>query len=277
MKKSLSAVVLNYLTLALLLGTSTLLPGLANAQTRLSVQGSGKLYPIAIPQVCVQSGDFNIGKEVSDVIARDLDLSGYFDVLNPSVYIETPGKCISDPSGVAYSDWTVLGTEGLVKGDITQSGNSFTARMYLHDVSLKKIVLGKEYSGDLTQVRKIAHRFANEILMFFTGELGVFGSQVAYSGKVGRFKELFLMDMDGSNIRQITDDKGLALSIGWHPSGEALIYTNYKKREPNLYIKQLNTRQDKQLTFGPEMDTGGRFLLMAVVLFMLSHVREILI
>ena len=206
----------------------------AAAQTRINVRGSGKLYPIAVPELCTVNGDRDGAKELSRVVARDLGLSGYFDVLNPESYIETPGKC-SSVKNFAYTDWSVIGVEGLVKGEIERSGGSIKVRMYLFDVQIQKMQLAKEYSGNEGNIRDIAHRFSNEIMKYFTGEFGPFGTKIAFSQKVGRFKELFVMDMDGANLRQLTNDRGLALSAAWDPSGQNVMFTNFSKRQPDLF------------------------------------------
>ena len=230
------------------------------AQTKLSVSGAGRLYPIAVPQLCSSEGGSAVAKEISAVIARDLQLSGYFDVMNPEAYLETPGKC-SGPDDFAYSDWSVLGVEGLVRGVVEEREDSLQVQMYLHDVQVRKAVLGKEYVGEETHARSIAHRFANEILKFFTGEEGVFGSQIIFSGRVGRFKELFVMDMDGTNIRQLTDDKGLAISSSWHQNGKELLYTTYRDRVPEVYALDLASRRIKRLTRGSALELGAKYTI----------------
>ena len=126
-------------------------------------------------------------------------------------------------------------------------------------MQLKQIVLGKEYFGDVTRLHQIAHRFSNEVLRFFTGLSGPFGSQILFSGKQGRFKELFLMDMDGSNIRQLTEDRGLAISPDWNPSGTLLVYTGYRNRAPDLYLLEPFTRKFKQITRGANLEVGAKF------------------
>ena len=102
--------------------------------------------------------------------ARDLDLSGFFEVLNANTYIETPGKCDAK-EGLAYSDWSVIGAEGLVKGVVRPlGGDKILVQLYLHDVQRQQAVLGKEYQGDLAFASQIAHKFANEVMRFFYGE-----------------------------------------------------------------------------------------------------------
>ncbi|MBX7144764.1 MAG: hypothetical protein K1X79_09965, partial [Oligoflexia bacterium] len=238
----------------------TLMSVCANAwaQTEIDVRGSGKLFPIAVPQLCLQSGVSEANTEIPRVLARDLELSGYFEVLNPNSFIEAPGKCAA-PNSFAYSDWSVIGAEGLVRGVVNATGSSVRVQMFLHDVQRQAAVLGKEYEGDVGQLPKIAHRFANDIMKFFTGEPGVFGSQIAYSSRVGRFKELFVMDMDGGNVRQLTDDRGLAVSASWDPWGKSLVYTSYRNRVPDLFMIDVGSRSIDQLTRTDALEIGAHF------------------
>jgi TolB protein len=228
------------------------------APTILTVEGAGRQIPIAVPEICTESGERTVAQEIPRVLARDLDVSGLFRVLNPGSYVETPGKCNSK-GGFAYSDWSVIGAEGLVKGTVTMNGRDVRVQLYLHDVQRQQAVLGKEYSGDLSQVPRMAHRFANEIMKFFTGEYGVFGTQIAFSTRVGRFKELAIMDMDGSNVRQLTQDRGLALSASWNPNGTELVYTSYRNKVPDLFAMDLNSKRVRQLTRGAPLDIGAEY------------------
>ncbi len=231
----------------------------AIAQTDLVVRGSGRLYPIGVPQLCLQSGETGAVREIPEVLARDLDISGYFEVLNPNAYVETPGKCADSPDGYAYSDWSVIGAEGLVRGVVVEDDDELKVQLFLHDVQKQKIVLGKEYDGHKTQAREIAHRFANEVMRFFTGEDGVFGSKIAFSTRIGRFKELAVMDMDGTGERQLTDEKGLAMSSSWGPAGQVLVYTSYRQRMPDLFMINTLDRKVKRVTRGTGLEVGAQF------------------
>jgi TolB protein len=245
---------------------SLFLAQLGIAQTEINVRGSGRLVPIAIPNVCAP-GRTDVGDELGDVIRRDLELSGYFEVMNPNRFIESPIKCTGQ-DGFAYSDWSVIGAEGLSRGVATvtppnpETGapGSFSVQFFLHDVQRQKILVGKEYSGDLTQVRKAGHKFANEIMRYFTGEPGIFGTQIAFSGRVGRFKELFVMDLDGSNRRQLTNDRGLAVSPTWNSTATSLVYTSYRNRVPDLFTMNLGTKAVRQITRGTALEIGARFM-----------------
>lgn len=230
----------------------------AAAQTDIYVRGSDRLFPIALPRLCIEQGEADAVRTIPDVLTRDLDLSGYFKVLNPNTYIESPGKCVG-PDEFAYTDWSVIGAEGLVRGTVEKSPDGIRVQLFLHDVARRQVVLGKEYQGTPDQARRIAHRFANEIMRFFTGKEGVFGTQIAFSSRIGRFKELFVMDMDGSGVTQLTNDRGLAVSSSWSPDGSGLVYTSYRSRIPDLFRYDLSSRRITQITRGAPLEVGAKY------------------
>jgi TolB protein len=230
----------------------------AYAQVELDVRGAGKLIPIALPQLCDAGGAPSQASEIPETIRRDLDISGYFEVLNPKAFIETAGKCGPQESTV-YSDWSVVGAEGIGKGQVTVQGGRIKAQLYLHDVQKQGVVLAKEYEGDISQARMIAHKFANDIMKHYTGFPGVFGTQIAFSSKIGRFKELFVMDMDGSNIRQLTNDRSLSQSAAWDPSGTKIVFMSYRNRTPDLFSIDVATRALTQITKSEDLEVGPHF------------------
>ncbi len=237
----------------------TLTSSAAFAQTDIYVRGSGRLIPIALPRLCAQSeGGAAAANEIPATIQRDLDLSGFFQVIDPKSYIENPSKC-APPETTVFSDWTVIGTEGLVKGVVESTDRGIRVQLFLLDATKQSVVLGKEYQGDASKAQDIAHRFANEIMRFFTGEYGPFGSKIAFSSRVGRFKELFVMDMDGTNIQQLTNDRGLNMSSAWDPAGGLLAFTSYRNRVPDLFLMDLGTRRITQVTRTPGLDIGAAF------------------
>lgn len=254
--------------LALIGSCATILSfaSIAWAQTDLYVRGAGKLIPVAMPKLCLESGEGDAAGQIPAVMSKDLDLSGYFEVLDAKSYIETPGKCAPQES-TTYSDWSVIGTEGLIKGTVSNSGREVRVQLYLHDVQKQSVVLAKQYQGDPSQVKMMAHRFANEVMKYYTGFPGVFGTQIAFSSRVGRFKELFVMEMDGSNMRQLTNERGLAISSAWDPSGTKLVYTSFRNRVPDLFLLDVNSKSVKQLTRTSDLEVGAHFLNSEQIVF----------
>ncbi len=251
--------------------TALFVAGTSYAQTDIYLSGAAKLLPIALPQLCQEADATNAVKEIPNIMGRDLDLSGYFEILSPSAYVETPGKC-GGPESIVYSDWTVIGADHVVKGNIAVDGGKLRARMYLVDVVRQTSVLGKEYEGSTNDARMIAHRFANEILKYFTGSYGPFGTQIAFSTKVGRFKEIAVMDVDGSNIRQLTNERSLATSVSWNPNGKSLVFTSYRLRVPDLFSVDIFSRAVKQITNNGELELSPHYMKNGSVL--LASVTE---
>ena len=62
--------------------------------TDLSIQGSGKLYPIAVPQLCVQTGEARGGRTIPEAVARNLDLSGFFDGIMRRLWQDVGARCL---------------------------------------------------------------------------------------------------------------------------------------------------------------------------------------
>ncbi len=240
----------------------------AYSQTDILISGAKTGFPVAIPQLCDAGGAGQAAVEIPEIIRRNLDISGLFKVIDESAYIETPGKC-GGANNTEYSDWTVIGVEGLVKADIKKVGGRLVAEMFLLDVAQQKAVVGKRYEADEGDYARLAHKFSNEILRYFTGQPGVFGSKILYVSKLGRFKDLFVMDMDGSNQRQITRDRGLALSPSWSPAGDKIVYTSYLSKSPELYLLPASGGRPSRITdragleLGAEFDPRGVFLAAA--------------
>lgn len=233
----------------------------AFAQIDLRIAGPQSGFPVALPQLCDAGGAGDLVKQIPEVMGKNLQISGLFNVLNQNSFVETPGRCLK-PNEIAFSDWSVIGAEGLVRGEISRSGskpNSVVVEMYLFDVQQQRAVLGKRYEVDSSEFRRVANRFSNEIIKFFTGEEGIFGSRIAFVSRVGRFKELFIMDVDGSNMRQLTRDRGLALSPSWAPGGDKIIYTSYATRKPDLYTISPAGGAARQLTNKDGLELAAKY------------------
>ena len=66
-----------------------------------------------------------LGQRFADVLSRDLDLSGYFRLVDPKTFIESAQSGITAPE-VDFVGWAAVGAQALVKGGITVSGDTIT-------------------------------------------------------------------------------------------------------------------------------------------------------
>jgi TolB protein len=93
-------------------------------------------------------------------------------------------------------------------------------------------VLGKQYQDTATSdaARVIAHKFADEIIFRLGGGIpGIAESQIYFvSSRSGR-KEIWVMDYDGANQRQITHLNSISLSPRISPDGSRLAFSSVTK------------------------------------------------
>jgi len=234
----------------------------ALAQFKGEIVGSGgQKFPIAVSPLrniggsTADAGRFSTG--IADAIVHDLELSGWFRVIDRSSYIESAQKSGITLGTFDLKDWSTLGAEGLVKGGFSAQGDEITVELRLFDVFQSKERIAKRYTGGVRQFRRIAHKFVDEIINQFTGIPGVFNTQIAYvSNSGGRFKEVYLSHLDGSEKSQVTDNRTINLSPSWGPNGRTILYSSFKDRSQTLYLRDLDG--GKEVRFNPP--GGGRFL-----------------
>src|SRR2546422_4941159 len=205
-----------------------------------------------------EGGGRRLGDGFADIIARDHDLSGLFKVIDRGAYIEGPAGLSLEE--INFQNWSALGALALVKGGLSLDGDSVTVEVRLFDVAQRKqLGDGKRYRGERKDLRRMAHRFADQIMLFLTGEQGPFDSQIAFVSKRGggRAKEIYLTDLTGLKVTQITKDRTLSLGPSWNPTVDKLLYFSYKQGGPYPYLVDLLSGQESRLY--PVVGYSGRW------------------
>jgi len=241
-----------------------LIPYLARAQVKGDIIApGGQKYPIAISPLKNLGTTADAGKlseGIADTIVYDLDISGWFRVLDRGAYIEHPQR-----SGIAlgsfdFKDWSTIGAEGLVKGSFSVQGDEITVELRLFDVPQNKERVGKRYAGRVKDFRRIAHKFADEIIYQFTGVPGIFNTRIAYvSTSGGRFKEIHVSHLDGTEKYQVTNNRTINLSPAWTPDGRSILYTSFKDRNPSLYLFELYSGKESKFSSRTGLNLGGKW------------------
>lgn len=243
--------------LALLLSLVTTGQALA-APPKLVIAGANfQPYPLAVAPFDATSGRGE-AQELYQTLIDDLTASGLFSptVLNPKGYLADPQEGFT-PAAIKFSRWTDVGAEGLVKGIVRLEGGQISAEFKLFDVLAQQEQLHKTYRVPADQVRKLAHRFADDLVQFFTSEPGPFESQIAFAKAVGHRKEIFVSDWDGHNQRQVTKNTDLDLLPTWTPDGSRILYTRYENQHPDLDEVTLATGKSRPLSRKGDLNSGG--------------------
>jgi len=166
------------------------------------------------------------GAVVSKVVQNDLNLAGWFTLVQPGI-----------------ASFTISGTaaNGAFQGRVLK-GN--------------ELVLSKSYTGN---PRYAAHQFVDDIVQALTGHKGIATSTVAFvSNRTGR-KEICLADYDGANGRQLTHDNALSVSPALSPNGRRLAYTGYQAGYADIYVIDLVGGSRVRLVKFPGTNSGARF------------------
>ncbi len=217
--------------------------------------------PVALPDFVVTSGDSPLAREFPEAISGDLKMTSLFDVIARQAYLE---RIVPEHFGgrpLSFPDWKMIGTEAVVIGKVEIRGDLMTVEMRLYDATLGVMMAGKKYSGPVRQFRKMAHKFANEVLYAFTGVKGIFDTEIAFSARPekGRGKEIYIIGLDGQELRQVTDNRSFNLFPRWAPDGTALAYTSYRTGVPQIYLRNLATGKDRLLPQYGNSKSPGSF------------------
>lgn len=212
------------------------------AQIRIQIpEPGGAGVPIAVSPLAnpASHADRHLAETFANVVALDLDLSGLFRVISPRAHIEQPDEYELDH--INFSNWSVLDALALVKGAFWLEGDRLTVEARLFDVTQRKQLGGRRYQGRLSEVRRMAHRFADQVMRYLTGEEGPFNSRIAFASNRtgGRAKEIYVTDVSGTHVRRVTRDRTLSLAPSWSPTGEKLLFISYKRGGPHPFIFDL--------------------------------------
>jgi len=204
-----------------------------DAQARLYVDitsPSMRKITIAIPEFR-NTGKENhypdLGSKLAGIVSNDFDLSGYFEPLDKTSFIEGPGSGISRDT-INFKDWSVIGAELLIKAGYECIGQQLKVETRVFEVFSGRQIYGKRALGSVGQSRYLMHRVGDDIIATLTGHPGPFLTKMSFVGTSTGHKEVYVSDYDGYNSKRITSYNSITLSPKWSPPGDRIIYTSYR-------------------------------------------------
>lgn len=214
-----------------------------------SGQKGGK-YPIALPTAPENDA---VAKEISSVETFDLNVAGPFKVLDPQGFL---ADLKSEGIGIEPQKWKDVGAYGVIKYKVGTDAIDFK----LYEVSKgTKPTLEKSYKRANTDTRTIVHKWANEVVKYYTGEPGFFGSKIAFTAKGKGKSAIMAMDFDGHGAYSVSNNSSTNILPAWSPSGGQIAYTSFMRSNPDLYISAAGGGRPKQLSKQKGMNTGASF------------------
>ncbi|MBN8827160.1 MAG: Tol-Pal system protein TolB [Sphingobacteriia bacterium] len=246
----------------------------ALAITKIEInRGNVDPMPIAIPDFTGNNfQEKELGNNMAQVIANDLESSGLFRAIPPNAFIEY----IKDGKNTVpnFASWRQVNATALSIGAIEKNGNQIEVNFRLWDVYAGAQIAGRSYNTVDSNWRRIAHMIADEIYKRLTGEDGFFDSRIVYVAESGpgtkRIKRLAVMDYDGANHKFLTSGKNLVLTPRFSPAAHHILYMSYARKIPKVFIRDLETGRERLLgdfpgmSFAPRFSPDGKSVIMSI-------------
>jgi TolB protein len=246
----------------------------AAAVVRLDVtQGNVQPMPIALPDfLAAAPAENDVARDVTNIIAANLQRSGLFAPINPAAYIERISNTDAVPR---FADWRAINAQALVVGRITKQGDGrLKAEFRLWDVFAGQQLTGQQYFTTPDNWRRIAHIISDAVYERLTGEKGYFDSRIVFVDETGpkdrRVKRLALMDQDGAGLRYLTRGDDLVLTPRFNPSTQEITYMSFGQGQPRVYLLNIETGQREivgdfpGMTFAPRFSPDGQRVIMSL-------------
>jgi TolB protein len=214
--------------------------------------------PLAVPDALNQGGSdsANLTARISVTLRRDLELAGYFQLLTPAMYFFDQHADGMTDATVNFQNWFRVGAQGLVKTAFREAGG--VVRL---DFRLFNVDEGREINLPFepvqvapSEVESHVHEFANQIVEYYSGLRGPFGTDIAFVGR-GRdgSREIYRMQVGDDRMAAVTNNGNINILPEW-ARGE-VVFTTYVNGNPDLVAATGGAL--RTISSRPGLNTGG--------------------
>ncbi len=238
-----------------LIAASLLFSAPARAEIYIDVSGGGD-FPLAIPDLKELGKTHEVGAILADVMRRDLQMSGWFRVMDADAFLENPQESGLRTGEFNMDDWRTLDTAGLVKAGYEVFGKTMSVEIRVYHVTDGTMILGDVIEGDISDPQAMGHRLADLVIEAFTGEKGPFAGNVVCVADLTGNKEIYLVDFSG-RASALTRNGHINLSPAINPGRTKVAYTSYKGGNPDLYVLDIATKREILLSNQPGINSGA--------------------
>jgi TolB protein len=188
---------------------------------------------VAAPPLMVMPGTpVDVAKGFQETLDVDLRAAAPIAIVERRLYALVE----DDPRPEVLNErWRSIGAQFLLSGTVVRAGGQIVVETRLIDLVSGEFAFAKRYRAGISASEVVAHTLANDLVQVFTGRQGPFLSRIAYiSDRTGE-SEIWVMDWNGKNKKQLTKHNSLALAPSWSPDGKHLVFTSYLRGTPAIY------------------------------------------
>ena len=232
----------------------------------ITIRKNGQLPALAVPDFRGDGQAQSFMAAFNQTLWSDLEGAGIFRMVPKSQYpLNIPQqladfRCPTPPpapsgGGLWMSDWSNPPAQAnyLTVGYTAVQNGLFVLRGWLVDLGIpipaNAGVLAKTYAESLDEAgaRKAGHEFACDILEKF-GSKCLFGTHIYFVRRTGTLKnpvqEIWVMDPDGKNQKQITRYNALSDFPAVSPDGSKIAFTSWVRGNPGIFVFSVDPVRD---------------------------------
>lgn len=235
-------------------------------QVHIDIEASGfRKMKVAMPSY---AGPPELAGSVWAMCARDLQLSGIFEVISPQSYVN-PGP-IGEIQQGALKDFSLIGADYVITSTVSKQGDTGLFKVQMVEVSTGQLIANATYTSGEMAMYLAVHGFMDHILQSKFGLDPIFSTKIACIKKIKGMKQLHVMYCDGTGGNTIRGGGSLVLSPAWSPDAKKIAFVSYWKSNPDLYLLDVATNNVKSISArrginsSPAFDSTGNKIGMTL-------------
>ncbi len=191
----------------------------------LELSSKGEKTDLGLGAIAEERGAPSASVELFETLKNDLQRTGLFRLIEGGP---------ADATAAAAAQWSRLGADVVCGGKVEKAlfGRAQFSGV-LMDANTGRPVHAKKFLMD-EGPRRVAHRWADEIVRYFTGQPGIAASRIVFVNDATGKKEVCVVDADGANMKRLTNDRSIALFPKLSPDGEWILFTSFRGGRPTI-------------------------------------------
>ena len=240
-----------------------LVAALAAASVALSAQDitihlqEGQRPALAVPDLRGDAQAQPFMGAFNQTLWNDVQGSGYFKMIDKTLYPKANPQQASDwrqaprsqsGGGLSMTDWSSppASANHIAFGYTAVQNGVLVLYGWLYDLGRGAQTIGARYvasSVDEAGARQVAHLFAADIIAQFGGK-SLMGTHIYFTSARTGHKEIWMMDPDGGNQRQITNYRDLSIQPAASPEAGKIAFVSWAHTNPAIFVFAVDPVRD---------------------------------